>query len=57
VETKKKDEEIMTKTIKQLEKDIIILGNIVRMLSLQSLGYIIVEDDLKNMPERFKIKK
>lgn len=47
----------MTKTIKQLEKDIIILGNIVRMLSLQSLGYIIVEDDLKNMPERFKIKK
>jgi hypothetical protein len=27
------------------------------MLSLQSLGYIIVEDDLKNMPERFKIKK
>ena len=46
-----------TKTIKQLEKELIILGNIVRIISLKSLGYIIVEDDINKLPERFRIKK
>ena len=59
METKKKSEKIrqMTKTIKQLEKELIILGNIVRIISLKSLGYIIVEDDISKLPERFRIKK
>ena len=42
-------------TKEQLEQEIRTLKNLFRLLSIKSLGFILVEDDLKLLPERYRI--